>query len=116
MTEPRYILRAFVCAGGVVHPASSEGYAELSDILAQRSGGCRYAILQDLEGFIVADLFDLMWFNSRRDYMVLGKHHQHQTYDAAVLAANMTYLLSGPLTNRFQTIQSQETYDDRTEV
>lgn len=96
MISERYHLHAFVCDGGVVHPTADVGYTELGDIFVRRPNRCRYAILEDVRSFIVADMFDVQWLDKTQFAMQLGAHHRHTTYDAAIMAASLTYLLVTP--------------------
>ena len=101
----RYLSHGYMCEGGVHHPSQTEGYTTLEDIFALRPPTCRYAILQHRGNFIVADMYDVRWMTKiagegfdgepvrYERQLILGTYHTHPTYDAAVMAAALTYLI-----------------------
>ena len=103
MTGERYRLLAYMCEGGVLHPVNDEGMSAVYDIFVRRPSRCKYAIVQHLDEFHVADLFTVRWLDRTQPEMCFGVTYRHKTFDAAIMAASMTYLLVDPRDDNYST-------------
>jgi hypothetical protein len=60
LTEPRYVLKAYVCENGKVVWRHDMGATTLTTIFVERDVNCRYAVLQEKPNvFQVADMYDV---------------------------------------------------------
>lgn len=77
---------AYVCEGGVVHPAHAMGYTTFRQIYGACPNYCRYAVAELIDGKI--GLIDLQETVLSADSLTLtrGPTQLFPTYEAAVMA------------------------------
>lgn len=94
MSRVRFRLHAFVCDGPMVNRVDHMGWMTLNQIWMERSGGCRYAIVEDTEGAIqLWDLFHDDWDKWLTEQVDADRPpgRAYVDIDAAISAALLRY-------------------------
>lgn len=84
----RYTLRAFVCDCGEVRRVNDEGSSTLQDIFIRRPDACRYAIVRHRDKYLAVDMYELLTDGVD---VIIGKHRELPTEDAAIAATQLSY-------------------------
>lgn len=101
MTEPRYMLHAYVCGHGCVRLSQHEGWMTFSRVFIERPDDCRYAVAttEPPPKVVVWDLYDhdLLKRVAKRlgqplaPLLAPAPIREHDDLDAAVMAAQLLY-------------------------